>query len=263
MNCVIDAVIAARIKERLKEIEAEHNVEILYAVESGSRAWGFASQDSDYDVRFIYRHPVDWYLSVLPYRDVVEYPIVDEYDYAGWDLRKTFYLMNKSNPVLLEWLCSPIIYAKNPPAYDSIKDTASRYFSPIASVYHYLHIARGNFRDYLKHEQVRTKKYFYVLRPLLACMWIEKYGEIPPIEFAALLNDMIDDGTLLHPINDLLNRKKSGGELGMAPRIPVLNDFIEERIAYFEKYAKEFDSAEKHSRSFLDENFIKVLRSDS
>ena len=90
------------ITKRLAEIEVEHEVEILYAIESGSRAWGFESTDSDYDVRFIYKHKLEWYLNVLPKRDVIEYPIVDILDYSGWDLRKSLFLLNKSNPVLFE-----------------------------------------------------------------------------------------------------------------------------------------------------------------
>ena len=101
------------IKNRLLEIEKEQNVKILYAVESGSRAWGFESVDSDYDVRFIYAHSKNWYLNILPKRDVIEYPIEDELDYSGWDLRKTMFLINKSNPVFFEWLRSPIVYIKD------------------------------------------------------------------------------------------------------------------------------------------------------
>jgi len=98
------------IQKKLLQIEKEHSVKILYAVESGSRAWGFESTDSDYDVRFIYANPKNWYLNILPKRDVIEYPINDEFDYSGWDLRKALFLLNKSNPVLFEWLKSPIVY---------------------------------------------------------------------------------------------------------------------------------------------------------
>ena len=101
------------VKERLLEIEKEKQVKILYAVESGSRAWGFESLDSDYDIRFIYAHNKNWYLNILPKKDVIEYPIVNDFDYSGWDLRKTMFLVNKSNPVLFEWLKSPIVYYKD------------------------------------------------------------------------------------------------------------------------------------------------------
>ena len=100
------------IQRSIDEIEQSENVTVLYACESGSRAWGFHSQDSDYDVRFIYAHPPDWYLSVdlEKKRDVIERPILDDLDVSGWDLRKSLQLFRKSNPPLLEWLDSPIVY---------------------------------------------------------------------------------------------------------------------------------------------------------
>src|SRR3954452_13450282 len=101
-----------QILKRLEEAEAEHGVRILYACESGSRAWGFASPDSDYGVRFIYAQPRNWYLSfdVERRRDVIEYPIVDDIDQSGWDVRKALYLFTRNNGALLEWLHSPIVY---------------------------------------------------------------------------------------------------------------------------------------------------------
>jgi len=175
------------IQRKLPEIEREHNVRILYAIESGSRAWGFESTDSDYDVRFIYVHAKNWYLNILPKRDVIEYPIENVFDFSGWDLRKTFFLMNKSNPVLFEWLRSPIVYLKDDYFFQIIDELSKIYFSPISSIYHYLHMANGNFRQYLQTDIVKTKKYFYVIRPILACLWIEKFNESPPMEFEKLL----------------------------------------------------------------------------
>ena len=217
----------SHIKNRLKEIEAEHDVQILYAVESGSRAWGFDSVDSDYDVRFIYKHQTEWYLNVFPKRDVIEYPIIDEYDYTGWDIRKTLFLMSKSNPVLFEWLRSPIIYRKSEDHYRSIKEASAEYFSPISSTYHYLNMAAGNYREYLKKDEVRIKKYFYVLRPVLACMWIEQFKESPPMEFEKLLALIESEKTIYNLIIDLLARKRAGKELGLEPRIDALNKFVE------------------------------------
>ena len=144
---MINPQIETKIKTKLAEIEKEHNVEILYAIESGSRAWGFESLDSDYDVRFIYKNEVNWYLTVLPRRDVIEIPIEDLMDYSGWDLRKSFFLMNKSNPVLFEWLKSPIVYKKNEKFYEIITEIAKEYFSPIATIYHYLHMASRNYKE--------------------------------------------------------------------------------------------------------------------
>ena len=139
---------------QLVQIEQEHRICILYAVESGSRAWGFASRDSDYDVRFIYIHPLDWYLSIRDQRDVIECPIDHELDVSGWDLRKALGLFAKSNPPLLEWLGSPIVYKDSNGLADRLRCLLIETFSSQRCMYHYLHMARGNYREYLKGEIV-------------------------------------------------------------------------------------------------------------
>jgi uncharacterized protein len=246
------------IQKKLLDIEAEHNIKILYALESGSRAWGFESTDSDYDVRFIYAHNKNWYLNILPKRDVIEYPINDEFDYSGWDLRKTLFLMNKSNPVLFEWLKSPIIYYKDQFSYNILKQISVDYFSPISSIYHYLHMANGNYRQYLLGDNVKTKKYFYVLRPIMSCMWIENFKESPPMEFEKLLTQIYDK-ELLENINSLLQRKKSGMEMGIEQKIPIINNFIEQKLNYFEKTVNTFNPKEKPEQDKLEEAFINIL----
>jgi uncharacterized protein len=246
------------IQKKLPEIEKDHNIKILYAVESGSRAWGFESKDSDYDVRFIYVHNKNWYLNILPKRDVIEYPINDEFDYSGWDLRKTLFLMNKSNPVLFEWLKSPIIYFKDQFAYNILERLSVDYFSPISSIYHYLHMANGNYRQYLQGDEVKIKKYFYVLRPIMACMWIEKYKEAPPMEFEKLLAQ-VNDKDLLEKTNELLLRKKSGMEMGNEQKIPIINDFIEQKLAHFENSVNNFDPKKKPSQDKMEAAFINIL----
>jgi len=246
------------VRKRLSEIENEHNVRILYSVESGSRAWGFESIDSDYDIRFIYAHNIKWYLNILPKKDVIEYPIIDEFDYSGWDLRKTMFLVNKSNPVFFEWLRSPIIYRKDDYFFNIMEKLTKDYFSPISSVYHYLHMASGNYRKYLQEDNVKTKKYFYVLRPIMACMWIENFKEPPPMEFEKLLIQ-ITDKELLEKINDLLIKKRAGMELGIEPKIKIINDFIENKLQHFEDAVNKFDPKKKPKQELLEEGFINIL----
>jgi predicted nucleotidyltransferase len=246
------------IQKKLLDIEKEHNVMKLYAVESGSRAWGFESTDSDYDIRFVYVHNKNWYLNILPKKDVIEYPIIDEFDYSGWDLRKTMFLINKSNPVFFEWMKSPIVYYKDNYFYDVIEHLSNEYFSPISSVYHYLHMANGNYRQFLLGHEVKIKKYFYVLRPIMACMWIENYKESPPMEFEKLLVQ-ISDEKLLNKIKELLQRKKSGIEMGIEPKIEIINNFIEAKIKYFEDTVSAYDPMKKPKQELLEEGFIKIL----
>jgi uncharacterized protein len=255
----VNKIIFDKIVTRLSEIELEHKVEILYAIESGSRAWGFESTDSDYDVRFIYKNDVKWYLSVLPQRDVIEYPIIDEFDYSGWDLKKTLYLLNKSNPVLFEWLKSPIIYKINNNVYDIMKKASDQYFSPIGSIYHYLHMAKGNYREFMQNDKVKIKKYFYILRPLLACLWIARYNQSPPIVFEELLEDANLNNELLNKINILLQRKKAAVELGLEDKIPEINLFIDNCIEIFEDSTKNYNVNEKPSAEYLNNIFNDLL----
>ncbi len=256
----IDKHIYNTIINKLAKIEKEHNVEIIYAIESGSRAWGFESPDSDYDVRFIYKHDMEWYLNILPKSDVIEYPITDLYDYSGWDLRKTLFLLNKSNPVLFEWLRSPIVYKKNEFSYELLKEIAPTYFSPISTIYHYLHMAKGNYRQYLQDELIKIKKYFYVLRPVFACMWVETKNEAPPMEFERLLYELDLDKNVVIEVEHLLNRKRSGEELGLEPKRTTINEFIEEKLKYFEDKAKSFNPKIKPDSYILDNYFVKLLK---
>lgn len=164
----IDPAVRIEIEATLSRLEKEHSIKVLFACESGSRGWGFASPDSDYDVRFIYAHKVDWYLTVFPGRDVIELPISDVYDVSRWDLRKALGLLRNGNATLVEWLSSPVIYAADQIFLKSVRDAAQQVDRPERAFHHYLHMAKKNYREHLRGETVRLKKYLYVLRPLLA-----------------------------------------------------------------------------------------------
>lgn len=245
-----------RIKESLAEIERGEGVRVVYACESGSRAWGFPSADSDYDVRFIYVRPAEWYLSVdLEWkRDVIERPITDELDVSGWDLRKALMLLKKSNPPLLEWLGSPIVYREETRVAERLRGLLPHYYSPVACLHHYLHMARGNYRDYLKGDTVRVKKYFYVLRPVLAIKWIEAGLGVVPTEFGVLVERIIEDGGLKEAIAELMERKRAGTELDRGPAIPVISDFLKHELERLEKISGEF-GAPKTTTEKLNEVF--------
>ena len=251
----------SKIFAELKKIEQDEQVRILYACESGSRAWGFPSKDSDYDVRFIYIRQVDWYLSIFDKRDVIERPINDMLDINGWDLRKALNLFRKSNPPLLEWLQSPILYLEQFTIAEKIRKLSPLTFSPKSCMFHYLNMAKGNFRVYLQGDQVKIKKYFYVLRPILACMWIEERNSMPPIEFDVLVAELLANSDELRDgINKLLVRKKAGDELDYEPKLQGIHDFIEEKIAYFERVAGEQTNTNNSQDNHLDELFREALK---
>jgi uncharacterized protein len=220
-----------RIRSALAHIEADRNVRILFACESGSRAWGFASHDSDYDVRFLYLHSSDWYLSVEDRRDVIEQPIADDLDVSGWELRKALRLLRKSNPPLLEWLKSPIVYRSDPVFATEFGALAKQFYSPRRCFAHYLEMAFGNWRRYLRgREEVSLKKYLYILRPLLACRWIERELGQVPMRFEQLVEAVLDEADVRAALDDLVARKRAGEELAVAPPVKELASFIDAEL---------------------------------
>lgn len=217
-----------RIVERLAAVEAEENARILFAVESGSRAWGFPSADSDYDVRFVYVRPQPWYLSINleSRRDVIERPLSELIDLSGWDLRKALALFARSNPPLLEWLDSPVVYLDRGGLASQLRSLLPQFFSPVGVMHHYLQMARGNFKAYLRTDRVRLKKYLYVLRPLLAARWVEQSRGPVPMLFSTLLETVREHPALCEAISTLVTKKRSGVEMNDGERVPVLHEFI-------------------------------------
>ena len=230
----LDPARRADILARLDAIEADHDVRILFAVESGSRAWGFPSPDSDYDARFVYVHRPDWYLSLEAGRDVIELPIDDELDINGWELRKALNLLLKPNPVLLEWLCSPLRYRWDEGACARLEALAAEASHETACRYHYLHLGRKQVVRHLEGETAKLKRYFYVLRPALALRWLRLRGDAPPMNLQALCAGVDLPGETLAAIDALLDKKAVTRELGEGPRVPALDALIVEELALAE-----------------------------
>lgn len=215
-----------QILAEIGRIEETYNVTVIYACESGSRAWGFPSKDSDYDVRMVYYHPVEWYLSLSKQRDVIEEPIVDLLDISGWDIVKTLRLLRKSNPSILEWANSPIVYLETE-QFASVRELLDVGFLPRASMYHYLSMAKTNARNYLTRDEVNIKKYLYAIRPLLCALWVEKYQTQPPMLYHELMDAIVEEAWLRDEINQLVARKVDMNESGFVPPIEPLNEWIE------------------------------------
>lgn len=231
----IDPNIRAEILRKLDAVEAEHGVRVLYACESGSRGWGFASPDSDYDVRFLFVRPVQDYLRITPVRDVIEEVPGPVFDVNGWDLRKALGLLAKGNATLVEWLSSPVVYRQDEAFMGRLRAAAAMVHRPVRSFHHYFAMARGNFREYLQGEQVRAKKYLYVLRPVLAAQWVLERGDAPPMAFEALVEGMVGDPAVRRDIDELLVLKRRSGEQEWLPARPVLSAFIDRTMASLEQ----------------------------
>lgn len=231
-----------KILKKLKEIEKNKNVEILFAVESGSRAWGFASPDSDYDIRFIYKHKSDYYLSLWEKPDVIEFMTEDDLDGSGWDLRKAIKLLAKSNAPLIEWLFSPIVYFQNDDFAKQMREIATECFSPIAVLHHYLGTTK-NFMNVCEMEEVKLKSYFYALRTALAGKWIIETNTFPPVAFADLLP--IAPQNIQDKIIELQNIKANQDEKYLHPKEVVITDFLLETVKFNQENASKLESGKK------------------
>ena len=245
------------IQAALAAVEREEGCRVLLAVESGSRAWGFASPDSDYDVRFFYVRPWDWYLRLERRRDVIERPITDLLDMNGWDLQKALTLLHGANPTVFEWLASPVVYRETPFA-KTLQEAARPYFSVKKSLWHYLHMAERNYREYLRGDLVRAKKYFYVLRPVLACRWVLDRGAPPPMEFEALAAACLPPA--LGPLVEaLLTLKRAAPEKKEIPRVEPLNRYLEESLAELRAIAAALPREPARGWEGLDRLFLAAL----
>lgn len=250
---IVEQIIPAK----LKEIEQRENVRILHCIESGSRAWGFASPDSDYDVRFVYVRPAEYYLRLDKTRDVIEWQLDDTLDINGWDLQKALRLLHTSNPTLFEWNNSPIVY-KTTPEWAEISEVIGHYFQKKAGLHHYLSTAKKNYREYLKADMVRLKKYFYVLRPILACRWILEKQTPPPMLFSELADACLDEA-LVPAVNNLLRLKMETPEIGLGRRIDVINEYLDASIAEIEQQIQSLSGEEKASWEELNALFLKTV----
>lgn len=248
-----------RIRSELKNIELRENIKIIYACEYGCRGWGFPSKDSAYDVRFIYVRPMDSYLSIFDKTDVIERPVNDFLGFNGWDIRKALQLLSKSYPPPYEWIQSPVVYLENSQAVEQIRSLAKASFDSKACIYHYLSKAKGNLRQYLQGDYVTPQKYFYVLRSVLACRWITTNNTMPPTDFEKLVT-FIQNEQLLTVIYELLNSKKTAGELDCIPKIEELNEFLIEEISYFDETVKKLEQPAAANEALFDQAFITILK---
>lgn len=248
------------IKYKLSEIESEHNIKILYACESGSRAWGFSSPDSDYDVRFIYAQGLDWHLSLQDKKDTIDLPINDDLDIGGWEIKKVLGLLWKSNPPLLEWLQSSIVYQSDDSFLKEIQDLSPQYFSPIAVMHHYLSMLKKYFDICQKSDQVKLKKYFYALRTTVACNWVRTKRTIPPIQLSDMFEIIPEE--LRAKVQELIEIKAVQKEIYLHKREPLLDDYLAESIKQNDVVANDLPAA-KGDFETLNNLYRKVVNSNS
>jgi len=243
----------------LQQVQDEKEIKILLACETGSRAWGFPSPDSDYDVRFIYRHKKDWYLSLNEQKDtIVKMYENNEFDLSGWDLKKSLNLLWKSNPPLSERIQSPIIYISDNEFLNGINDLAQNSYSKIATMHHYLNMSKKMYSEVKDNPTVKLKKLFYALRTSIACKWIIEREEIPPIVFQTMLEEIDIEENIKHRIYELIDLKATKNEDYLHFEEIKINNLIENYIQEAEKVANSLP-ASKGKIEDLNSFFIKNL----
>ncbi len=247
------------IQHKLKEIEQEYDIKILYACESGSRAWGFPSPDSDYDVRFVYAQQRDQYLSVFKKDDQISFPITDELDVYGWDIRKVLQLISKSNTTPFEWLQSPEVYVEDSAFKESLWAFCQHYFCPRSNVHHYLGIANGAMAT-KNTDEIKIKKLFYVLRPLLAALWCVEKDSIAPMSIFQLMELL--DADLQKKVLSLIDLKSTASE---GEIIEVDKDIKRWIAQTFDYCSKSSNNMEKRTfdLQLTDSFFRKIIENDT
>lgn len=217
---------AQTINNELQRISEQYDVHIIWACESGSRAWGFPSSNSDYDVRFIYAHRPKHYIRVFECRDVIEEPINDQLELRGCDIKKALSLLRKSNPALMSWLSSPIIYQQNIAAIQPLLDLSKEAFLPSTAAHHYLSEARQDMQKLAEDRDLRLKKYLYMLRALFSCQWVIERHTQPPLRFQELLDVFLPTGDIREQVDELLQLKMQVLDSEIIPPNPDINDYL-------------------------------------
>ena len=252
-----DFIIEEFIPGCLKSIEEKYEVKILLAVESGSRAWGFASKDSDWDVRFVYCHKPEWYFSINEKRDVIEETYINDIDASGWDIKKALSQLRRSNPSFMEWIKSPLVYLSDIVFVSKIIPLVQQCFYPTKAMYHYQRIYVKHDERYLQKQAYPMKRYLYYLRGILACQWIEKYKTLPPVSFKELYEDVVDDQKIKSGIRELIELKSSGKEMDMSEVPEYLVNYYHPLAKFYSDFVERFRP--EFNNDGIDDNLNQVF----
>lgn len=244
--------ISSTILSHLEDIEHQYDVRVLLAVESGSRARGLFSDESDWDVRFVYVNKLDWYLNVNEGRDVIEEMFNDNIDMVGWELRKTLRLFQKSNPSLMEWLHSPVVYRADEKFLSRMRAMEPVYFNPIKTMYHYESLYIKHDKRYLQDSTNPLKRFLHYLRGILSCRWLEQHKTMPPVLFSELVKATVDDDSIRQKINVLIALKRQTKENDNLEVDASLVEYARKLAEHFEQTIPDFRPQLSHAGDSLD-----------
>jgi len=255
----MDSVIRRNILDKLHYTEDTHGVKIPLAIESGSRGWGFAAANADYDCRFVYVHRLERYLSVLEMDEFIQYEVDETYDIIGFDLKRVLRHIMKSQATVYEWLSSNVVYVRDEPITQTLKNLAADFFNPIPVSYHYLSLARKTLGEITAHDEAKIKKYFYVLRPIANLNYIHQFRKMPFMEYEKTLEAAAPPPGILAAIGELKERKMHLLEHDKIPTHELLIDYFISEIDRFEGLLKEMKHAKNTDYSSIDEAFRAII----
>ena len=260
MQQLIDETIRADVLVKLDELAHEHKVTIISAIESGSRAWGFPSPDSDYDVRFIYAHTPEWYIQLYPERDVIELPVNAVLDIGGWDVRKAMTLANQGNSVIQEWMMSPLVYTQNTALALALRERVASTFNTRATFHHYRAMANPMITA-LDEPTIKLKRFFYISRATLSALWVMQKHTMPTIVFPDLLPALTDNEAVLEAFQQLIHDKATKTEAERGIINPLCLAFI--RDAYQKIMAINIETLPPRHCALSNEDLRKYLQAAS
>jgi uncharacterized protein len=240
----------------LKNIEATHNVTILYACETGSRSWGFPSPDSDYDIRFIYMHNTDWYLDLNEKKDHIEF-IDGDWDLSGWDLRKSLHLLTKSNAALIERFNAPIVYYAKEDFADAFNGIIHNFYSRPSVFYHHYSLAKNFWEDIKDKDSYRLKSMFYLIRSLLTCLYILNNKDVAPMNIFRLLSNDLDFNSRLE---NLIAYKATKGEKYLHNKDDYFDGFIRRSFEKIEASKNEISNVSTRNWTLLNTFFKDTIK---
>lgn len=256
----MDKQIVVNIKQTLEKVKEENHIHILYAIESGSRGWGFPSPDSDYDCRFVYVRNVDVYLTLQEPKDQIDLPVDEIYDLCGWDLKKVLLHLRRSNPIMWEWLQSPVVYEEREGVREELLHLARLYYDEKAALYHYRSLAKKKVEEISSEECGKLKHYFYALRSTLCCHYMMMHHDIPPMTLEELIQEIDLEDELIRRINSLQEIKERVDESYKVARVPEILSYIEQILEHCERYLDTLEKRRIDTNEPLDNCFRKWIK---
>ena len=247
------------ILQKLTDTENKHGVKVIHAIESGSRGWGFAAKDADYDCRFIYVHPRDWYLTVQDKKDFIEAEQNEVFDIKGVDISRALRFIVKPDCTIYEWLSSNEIYVCNEPLVKLLKELTLDYFNPVPLNWHYLSLAKKMVGDIDSADEAKIKKYFYVLRPIVNLNYIAQHGKMPYMEYVRTLAESDTSLEIRMAIDELLSIKLASTEHHKIPKNQLLVDYFKTEIDKFEESMKSIKHDKNRDYERVDAVFRKII----